>query len=86
MNRILILSHGESDLSALILRHCTGATFVPFLRFDEVDTDAFDAVAVLGGNGACAYTFPPVQRQRIEAMREESMRYLQNALSLCQRA
>lgn len=70
MNRILILSHGESDLAELILRHCAGAVLLPFERFDEADVSAFDALAVLGGNGEKAYTFPAFDRQRIEAMRE----------------
>ena len=67
MNKILILSHAESDLSALILAHCKGACLARFEELQALDLAGFDALAVLGGNGEKPYAFSAFDRQRIDA-------------------
>lgn len=68
MNKILILSHAESDLSDLLLRTCPGAVFVPFSDCADVCMDSYDALAILGGNGDGAFTLPPHLRLKAEAV------------------
>ena len=67
MNRILILSEKQSDLSDLILRSCAGSE----LRApDEIfDTEAFDALCLLCGNREKPFTYPSPVRACIERMR-----------------
>ena len=68
MNRILLLSEPNTDLSTLILNRCPGA-----VRFDltaeVVPFENFDAVCVLGGTSEKPFIIPAHLRLPIEKMR-----------------
>lgn len=68
MNRILILSSKESDLSEIILSSCEGSE----LRSpnEPFDTNEFDALCLLGGNEPSPTLFPAPVRCAVEKMRE----------------
>ena len=68
MNRILILSSKESDLSNLILSSCTSSE----LRSPDVPFDPYkyDALCLLGGNSPSPAVYPAPVRAAIEKMRE----------------
>ena len=60
MNRILVIAGGESDLLSLLRAHCDVTVISPTER--GFDTDAFDALAVLGGTEAGPLQLaPPMQ-------------------------
>ena len=67
MNRILILSEKESDLSRLILKTCPESVLrAPDAPFD---TKEFDALCLLCGNREKPITYPSPVRACIEAFR-----------------
>ena len=67
MNRILILSEKQSDLSDLILKTCADSELrAPDKPFD---TAAFDALCLLGGNVQKPITYPSPVRACIEKFR-----------------
>ena len=68
MNRILILSSKESDLSDLILSSCPSS----ILRSPEEPFDPyeFDALCLLGGNSPSPAVYPAPVRAAIEQMRK----------------
>ena len=70
MNRILILSHGKSDLSEMIMEACAGAELHEFSEYGTIDFDAFDAYAFLGGCGEEAELFLPDMRVKFEDLCE----------------
>lgn len=49
MNKILVISRGESDLTELIGRSCPEACIVDYTQPCLPDTESYDALAVLGG-------------------------------------
>ena len=68
MNRILILSTKESDLSELILSSCEGSELrCPTQPFKASE---FDALCLLGGNEPSPAIYPAPVRAEIEKMRE----------------
>ena len=50
MNRILVLSRGESDLAKVILDTCPGSCLLDYSNPCLVETEHYDAIAILGGN------------------------------------
>ena len=70
MNKILILSHGKSDLSELLMQICHTAELFDFQDYEMIDFDAYDAYAFLGGNGEEAEILLPPLRVKFEALRE----------------
>ena len=70
MNRILVLSRGESDLTRLISRSCPGARIVDYTQPCLPDTESYDALAVLGGTEEEPLVLRAPMRQRAEQMRQ----------------
>ncbi|MBQ9082952.1 MAG: hypothetical protein IJY28_05570, partial [Clostridia bacterium] len=70
MNKILILGHGESDLSRLITASCGAAEQYDFEAYESIRFEDYDAYAFLGGNGEEAKILPPPLRVRFEALRK----------------
>ncbi len=69
MNKILILGHGESDFSKLLMQSCRAERY-DFDAYASVDFEAYDAYAFLGGNGEEALIMPAPLRVRFEALRQ----------------
>ena len=70
MNRILIISENDSDLSRLIKRSCDKVTVIsPTER--EFDTNEYDSIAILGGNTDEGICLAPPLRLCVEKMRTE---------------
>ena len=70
MNKILILSRGESDLAKLILSTCPGAKLVDYTVPCLVETEEYDALAILGGNREEPLSLHIPMRAKVEQMRE----------------
>ena len=70
MNRILIITEKESDLSRLIKNNCDSVTFIP-PTVRNFDTNEYDAVAILGGNTEEGLCLTPPLRLCVEKMRAE---------------
>ena len=67
MNRILIITRKESDLSKLILAHCPGAAMCD--PGGEVPVEEFDALCILSGNEDRPLMLSAPLRNRVEAAR-----------------
>lgn len=70
MNKILILGHGESDLSTMIMQSCNEAEQYDFEAYESVNFEAYDAYAFLGGNCEESRILPPPLRVKFEALRK----------------
>ena len=70
MNKILILSRGESDLTKLIVDTCPGACLVDYTEPCLQETEDYDALAILGGNAEDPLSLHIPMRARVEKMRE----------------
>jgi len=70
MNKLLILSHDESDLSAMLRQVCPQTELYNFCDWRTIDFAAYDAYAFLGGNGEEAELFVPQLRVIFESLRE----------------
>jgi hypothetical protein len=70
MNKILILGHGESDLSTLILQSYGQAERYDFEEYESVDFEVYDAYMFLGGNCEEAFILPPPLRVKFETLRK----------------
>ncbi len=69
MNRILIITPKESDMSELLLRNCPGsACYAP--TSEHIPYDTFDAACLLGGMEQTPWALPAPVRVAIERMRE----------------
>lgn len=66
MNRILIVSDKENDLSSLIRRSCPGSLFCSFDDAADADWESFDAAAILCGSKEEPYPLRPPVRCRLE--------------------
>ena len=67
MNRILIITREESDLSDLILGNCPGAAMCD--PFGNVPVEEYDALCILNGNEDRPLVLPAPLRIRVEAAR-----------------
>jgi len=65
MNRILIVSDKENDLSSLIRRSCPGSLFCSFSDAANADWESFDAAAILCGSKEEPYPLRPPVRCRL---------------------
>jgi len=70
MRKILIIGHGESDFSKLIMKTCSGSDYYDFSDWKKIDFDTYDAYAFLGGNGEDAEILVPPLRAIFESLRE----------------
>ena len=71
MNRILVLSRGESDLAKVILDTCPGSCLLDYSNPCLVETEHYDAIAILGGNKEEPLSLHIPMRAEVEKMREQ---------------
>ena len=69
MNKILVLSESQNDLSQLILRTCIGAEWFS-LQAGEIPFEKFDALCVLGGDREKPLTLTAKIRMQVDKMRQ----------------
>ncbi|MBO5454756.1 MAG: hypothetical protein J6A69_12465 [Clostridia bacterium] len=73
MNKILIISEKENDLTNIILKYCCGAKVYSYKDYN-IPFEKFDSVCVLGGTEKKPLTLPAKNRVKIEKMAKQGKR------------